>query len=496
ICNISNIKLTGFNFIDNRTANYGTMFYLGGAEADGYVFRDSLIVIENCRIVGNGLASMIYFNGYKITVKDCYIEQPSETSLGDNDPFGMSGGRGGHTIDGCTIIMRNGNEETTAHRDAIQISNIGQDGDVRQQITISNNFIIDTNPNGVSWNNMIYNYNGLGAGDNNMRLLIYNNIIVTRKINTSCGGIAVGRLNDLYKISLYILNNTIIMKGIGGSTSTPITNWGLDTLMVRNNLIVQDTTVNNFLNLNIRGSSYYNVNNNYYTEYDGIDGTEIFATMGSAWTWNAWRGAGYDLNSSVGISSNVSFINKYGENKADYYTTTGRDLGTDLSSTYPFLATDILGNPRTGTWDMGALEYQGSQSSNINVKSKVFLQGPFNTNSMNTNLSQNGLLPNSQPFNTAPWNYNGSESLSSGSSSSYVDWVLVELRNSSNPLQVVSRKAAILKNDGSLLNSDGSIGVPFSNVQEGSYYIAIFHRNHLPIMSASPISLSANTPIY
>ena len=148
------------------------------------------------------------------------------------------------------------------------------------------------------------------------------------------------------------------------------------------------------------------------------------------------------------------------------------------------------------TWDMGALEFEGSQSSNINVKSKIFLQGPYNTNSMNTNLSQNSLLPNSQPFNTAPWNYSGNESLSSGSSSSYVDWVLVELRNSTNPTQVVSRKAAILKNDGTLLNTDGSIGVPFNNVQEGSYYIAVFHRNHLAIMSAAPVQFSSNSQLY
>ena len=80
---------------------------------------------------------------------------------------------------------------------------------------------------------------------------------------------------------------------------------------------------------------------------------------------------------------------------------------------------------------------------------------------MLTNLSQNGLLPNAQPFNTAPWNYNGGETLTSGSTSSYVDWVLVELRNSSNPTQVVARRAAILKNDGTLLNTDGTTGVSF-----------------------------------
>jgi hypothetical protein len=144
-----------------------------------------------------------------------------------------------------------------------------------------------------------------------------------------------------------------------------------------------------------------------------------------------------------------------------------------------------------------AADLLGDTVGNLKVNLKIFLQGPFQNGSMTTALYDNELMPSSQPFNTSPWNYNGNESLSSGSSSSsYVDWVLIELRSSSNPTQVVARKAAILKNDGSLLNTDGSIGVPFSNLQEGSYYIALFHRNHLAVMSAAPIQLSANTPTY
>lgn len=500
IHNISNIKLTGFNFIDNRTANYGTMLYLGGAGADGLNIRDSLVIIENCHIVGNALASMVYLSGYKITVKDCLIEQPENNYLNDQDPFGISGGRGDHVIDGCTIIMRNGNMETDAHRDGIQISNIGESSDPRSTIRISNSFIIDTNPNGVSWNNMIYNYNGMGGGDNDMRLFIYNNIIVTRKLYTSVGGIAIGRLNRNYMNSLYILNNTIIMKGLGGSTSTPITNWTLDTLIVKNNLIVVDTLIDKFYNLDDEinwGLTYKEIDYNHYNKLGGVASDDRVAVAGINYSWTDWRAAGFDTHSLTGNSTAITFANKYGLNKTDYYTETGRDAGVDLSAEYPFLQYDILGNPRSGTWDMGALEFQGGgQSNNINLKSKLFLQGPFNTNSMNTSLSQNGLLPTTQPFNTTPWNYNGNETLSSGSTSSYVDWVLVELRNSSNPTQVVARKAAILKNDGTLLNTDGSNGVPFSNAQEGAYYIAVFHRNHLAIMSATPVQLSANSQVY
>jgi hypothetical protein len=268
---------------------------------------------------------------------------------------------------------------------------------------------------------------------------------------------------------------------------------------MKNNLFIKDTIALNILNLE-NTQSYWNevvkkIDYNHYAEYGNI--SSPFAVAGGVnRTWSQWQSDGLDVHGSSGNSTSVIFNNKYGFNKADYYTETGRDAGVDLSAEYPFLAYDILGNPRgvNGAWDIGALEYQGSQSNNINLKSKIFLQGPFNNNSMMTNLSQNGLLPTAQPFNTNPWNYNGNETIGSGSS--YVDWVLVELRNSSNPTQVVARKAAVLKNDGTLLNTDGSIGVPFSNVQEGAYYIAVFQRNHLAVMSAAPVQLSTNSQIY
>jgi hypothetical protein len=174
-----------------------------------------------------------------------------------------------------------------------------------------------------------------------------------------------------------------------------------------------------------------------------------------------------------------------------------RGVGTNLFSLF---TTDILGNPRpeSGAWDIGALQYQGGQSNFINVQGKVYLQGPFNSDSMITSLSQNSLLPSSQPYNTAPWNYNGNESLGlpAGQAGSVVDWVLVELRNSSNPVEVVARRAAVLRNDGILLEPNGVPGVRFNDLPEGSYYIAVFHRNHLAVMSSAPVQLSSNSQLY
>ncbi|MBK9097337.1 MAG: hypothetical protein IPM14_04280 [bacterium] len=490
IANITNLKLTGFNCTDDRTTS-GLMFYLGGSGADGRYYRDSMIIMDNWNIIGNGRNGMFYLEGNTIKVTNSHIEQPENDLDNNTDPFGIAGGLGGHTIDGNTIIMRNGSMTTDAHRDGIQISDLGFPGNTdfsRRRFTISNNLIIDTNPNGVMWNNLIYNHQN--AEDPPMEILIYNNILVHRKQYTGIGAIGLGRASLDPAITARVFNNTIIIKGRNPGLFTI---WGADSMFFANNLCVVDTNINGHLNINaptVIGYCDYNL----YAEYGGYE--DYLATYGVVRTFEAWQGLGYDVNSDTANSNLIVFTNKYGLDKADYYTTAGRDMGVDLSTEYPFLAYDILGNPRTGAWDIGALEYTESQSNNVRVRGKVYLQGPFNNNLMSTNLTQGSFLPNSQPYNQPPWNYNGNESFSSGPNSAMVDWVLVELRNAANPSQIISSRAAILKNDGLLLEPNGSEGVFFTNVDPGSYYIAIHHRNHLAIMSAAPVELSLTSALY
>jgi hypothetical protein len=172
--------------------------------------------------------------------------------------------------------------------------------------------------------------------------------------------------------------------------------------------------------------------------------------------------------------------------------------GVDEGTTISLFSDDYSGasRPVGAAWDVGAFEFGGTQSNNVNVKAKIFLQGPFNSSSMQTTLNQGSYLPILQPYNAPPWNYNGTENLGSGPSSTMVDWVLVELRNANNPSQIVARRAALLKNNGSLLEPNGNEGVVFNNTVPGSYYLAIYHRNHLAIMSSGPVPLSTNSTLY
>jgi hypothetical protein len=122
---------------------------------------------------------------------------------------------------------------------------------------------------------------------------------------------------------------------------------------------------------------------------------------------------------------------------------------------------------------------------------KVFLEGPYiGSETMTTTLNAQGLIPKYQPFKTAPWNYLGTEAAASFPTN-FVDWVMIELR--SDLTTVVSRRAGLLLNDGSVVDIDGTSPVAFKGLSDGNYYVVVKHRNHLAIMTASAIPLSSSS---
>jgi len=122
---------------------------------------------------------------------------------------------------------------------------------------------------------------------------------------------------------------------------------------------------------------------------------------------------------------------------------------------------------------------------------KVFLEGPYSGGSMNTYLQSTGLLPLAQPYTIAPWNYSGTESVSSVPSG-VVDWILVELRTNTEVSTKVATRAGFLKSDGTLTDTDGLSPLSFENVANGDYHIVVYHRNHLALMSLNPVPLSTS----
>ncbi len=136
----------------------------------------------------------------------------------------------------------------------------------------------------------------------------------------------------------------------------------------------------------------------------------------------------------------------------------------------------------------------------------LFLEGPYNgSQTMTTRLNQQGLLPGQtptspfgvatppgQPYSIAPWNYAGSETVSSYAPN-VVDWVLVSLRTSpQNPAATVFRTAALLLSDGTVSTL---VACPVLGINQ-SYYVVAEHRNHMGVASHQAVSVINNTITY
>ncbi|MCD4731013.1 MAG: lamin tail domain-containing protein, partial [Bacteroidales bacterium] len=135
------------------------------------------------------------------------------------------------------------------------------------------------------------------------------------------------------------------------------------------------------------------------------------------------------------------------------------------------------------------------------VELKVYFEGPFNGINMNTELNSNLVIPLSQPFNIAPWNYTGSESVVSIPNANVVDWVLVELRDapeaaSATSGTMIEQQAAFLLSDGSIVGLNGLSLLSFNHSIIQSLFVVIWHRNHLGIISHYPLTETAGIYSY
>ncbi len=130
---------------------------------------------------------------------------------------------------------------------------------------------------------------------------------------------------------------------------------------------------------------------------------------------------------------------------------------------------------------------------------KVLLEGPFNGTDMNTDLFDQGILPVDQPFNMAPWNYNGTESISAPAGTNIVDWVYIQMRETDGDAstatvdKMIDHQAAVVLSDGTIASPDGIPYILFSGNITQNLYIVIYQRNHISVMSATPLIESSGT---
>lgn len=160
-----------------------------------------------------------------------------------------------------------------------------------------------------------------------------------------------------------------------------------------------------------------------------------------------------------------------------------------------YIKLEITGNNQNTWAHVWETEIWGTTTNQFTeLNSRIFLQGCYDNGVMRTDLNSEGIIPLAQPYNSSPWNYSGSESVSN-IPSNIVDWILIEFRSDTSQASTVMRKAAFLRNDGYIVAIDGATN-PVIEGLSGEFYLIIKHRNHLSVMSSQKINLNGNLSSY
>lgn len=170
------------------------------------------------------------------------------------------------------------------------------------------------------------------------------------------------------------------------------------------------------------------------------------------------------------------------------------DAGNDNIYDIDLRVMDDQGLSSVSSLKMAVIDDQ--LNDGVYLQTKVLLQGPYLASAglMQDSLRTTGILPVSQPYQVSPFNYLGSEQLNldlaaTTGKDALVDWVLIELRDATNPKTIVASKAALVQRDGDVIDAlTGAVLLNFP-VATGNYFVSVRHRNHLGVRTAATVTL-------
>ena len=163
------------------------------------------------------------------------------------------------------------------------------------------------------------------------------------------------------------------------------------------------------------------------------------------------------------------------------------NLMSDSSYTFTGLESDAH--------DRFKLHYYCPMKFEINT----FMEGPYQgAGLMSATLDIQSILPTTQPYGVAPWNYSGTEFVPFFPFNNVVDWLLLELRDapdaaSANASTMIEQRACLLLKNGTITGIDNETAPLFTGVISQNAFIVVRHRNHLSIMSSGPLVRDGGT---
>jgi len=135
----------------------------------------------------------------------------------------------------------------------------------------------------------------------------------------------------------------------------------------------------------------------------------------------------------------------------------------------------------------------------VTVSPKIWLDGPYSEvdGLMRDDLRLASRIPSTEPYTALGFSHVGgggeqvaNSVLSVTGPNAIVDWVYVELRGANLPHPVLATRCALVQRDGDVVAVDGLSPVMLQ-LTPGTYHVTVRHRNHLGIMTATPIAIGS-----
>jgi hypothetical protein len=252
-----------------------------------------------------------------------------------------------------------------------------------------------------------------------------------------------------------------------------------------------------------KGSDLSNVSSVEYWDIDGVNPVKITLT--------------YDNNSNASLltSNNINTLSIVGWNGSQWVKIPSTVDATSITGgTSSITSGSITTNAAIipNTYSVYTLASINAASLDITINLKVLLQGALlgiTNGLMRSSLvgyvnNTNNPFPLNQPYLSSlsarftPVS-GGTEitnssviSANTGTGNAIVDWIFIEFRDATTPTTILKTISALLQSDGDIVDAStgGSI---ITNGLPSTFYVSVKHRNHLGVMTASPLSTSNST---
>ncbi|MEM9258571.1 MAG: PKD domain-containing protein, partial [Bacteroidota bacterium] len=151
----------------------------------------------------------------------------------------------------------------------------------------------------------------------------------------------------------------------------------------------------------------------------------------------------------------------------------------------------------TATTQCQQLEVETANSS-VSVLVRAFLGGNYDlgANQMTDALRSQGLLPPVEPYTAMGYLHKlggGQEAvdpplLNQTGPNAPVDYVVIEIRHQADPALKLASQTCLITRSGQVIDTQGN-PPSFAGLLPDDYFVALFHRNHLPVMTQDPVAL-------